>query len=89
MHGSNSFPEGITNGAEWYIVTGGMQDFNYLFSNCFEITLELSDCKHPLEKDLQPQWNANKNSLIKYLLKVNQGIKGYVMDNKAQSTISI
>ena len=63
-----------------------MQDFNYLFSNCFEITIELSCCKYPLEKDLQAQWNANKNSLIKYLLKVNQGIKGYVMDNKAQST---
>lgn len=75
---TDNFPGGITNGAKWYIVSGGMQDFNYLFSNCFEITVELSCCKYPLQEDLTSQWEANKNSLIQYLLQVHTGKFSYI-----------
>ena len=63
-----------------YVVAGGMQDFNYLFSNCFEITLELSCCKMVQEAELNKKWANNKNSMVKYLLKAHQGIKGHVKD---------
>ena len=56
----DNFPGGMTNGAEWYTLKGGMQDFNYLFSNCMELTLELSCCKYPLEEELQGHWQDNK-----------------------------
>jgi len=78
--GGQTFKKGVTNGAKWYVVAGGMQDFNYLFSNCFEITLELSCCKMVQEAELNKKWANNRNSMVKYLLKAHQGIKGHVKD---------
>lgn len=55
-----------------------MQDFNYARSNAFEITFELSCCKYPPASTIPDQWALNKESLIKYLEQVHNGIKGNV-----------
>ena len=33
---------GVTNSADWWPVEGSMMDFNYIFSNCLELTMELA-----------------------------------------------
>jgi len=40
--------------------TGGMQDYNYIFHGCMELTLEISCCKYPFAKELPKMWNDNR-----------------------------
>lgn len=57
------------------IFLGGMQDWNYLNTNCFEITIELGCTKYPLAKDLPSYWAANKFALLEYIGQVHIKIK--------------
>jgi len=53
-----------------------MQDYNYVHSNCFEITFEVSCCKYPYENELPKFWKENKESLLRYVEMANTGVKG-------------
>ncbi|XP_073723233.1 carboxypeptidase M [Misgurnus anguillicaudatus] len=82
-YGSSGFVDGITNGYSWYALQGGMQDYNYVWAQCFEITLEISCCKFPAVSDLPGLWDANKPALLAYMKQVHLGVKGVVMDSNA------
>ncbi|XP_037552051.1 carboxypeptidase M [Nematolebias whitei] len=75
---SGMFPDGITNGYQWYPLEGGMQDFNYVWGQCLELTLELSCCKFPPPEELPALWMDNKKALLAYIQQVHLGVKGRV-----------
>ncbi|XP_066537637.1 carboxypeptidase Z-like [Hoplias malabaricus] len=84
---------GIANGAQWYSLAGGMADFNYLHTNCFEITVELGCDKFPFEEDLHTAWEENKEALLTFMESVHKGIKGIVKDEDGRgikgATVSV
>lgn len=55
-----------------------MQDFNYLSSNDFEVTLELGCDKYPSASALRGEWERNKAALIGYMWKTHSGVRGMV-----------
>jgi len=78
--GAPKFDNGTTNGASWYPLTGGMQDYNYIWHGAMEITLELSCCKYPPASELQSFWEDNRKALLKFLGEAHRGVKGFVKD---------
>lgn len=77
----SGFHDGITNGANWYPVCGGMQDYNYLASNCFEVTIELGCDKFPPGNTLAQYWKDNVDSFYEFMWLSHIGIKGAVTFN--------
>ncbi|CAI5940475.1 unnamed protein product, partial [Closterium sp. NIES-65] len=64
---SRDFPGGITNGASWYPLYGGMQDWNYVEARCMEITLELHIAKWPSPFLLPQLWEEHRPALLALL----------------------
>ena len=65
-----------------------MQDWNYLKTNDFEITLELGCYKYPPHTQLKEYWDDNKEALIAFIERVHTGIKGFVIDKSTGEPIN-
>uniref|UniRef100_A0A8V5GD27 Carboxypeptidase X1 n=1 Tax=Melopsittacus undulatus TaxID=13146 RepID=A0A8V5GD27_MELUD len=78
----------VINGADWHTVPGSMNDFSYLHTNCFEITVELSCDKFPHASELPAEWENNRESLLLYMEQVHRGIKGVVRDGDTEEGIA-
>ncbi len=87
--GYEVFENGITNGAAWYPILGGMQDINYWKYGCKEVTIEISCCKYPPANQLYSIWLENRRSLIEYLKNANRGIRGIVKFANGQLAVNL
>eukprot|EP00007_Cunea_sp_BSH-02190019_P003017 CAMPEP_0174234774 /NCGR_PEP_ID=MMETSP0417-20130205/4433_1 /TAXON_ID=242541 /ORGANISM="Mayorella sp, Strain BSH-02190019" /LENGTH=574 /DNA_ID=CAMNT_0015313185 /DNA_START=75 /DNA_END=1799 /DNA_ORIENTATION=- len=84
MHDSREFAQGITNGADWYVLYGGMQDWNYIHRQCLELTIELTNTKWPSASTLAQHWEDNREAMLAYLRMVKTGAYGFVTYTEEQ-----
>ena len=75
------FDNGITNGYEWYSISGGRQDYMNYFYHCHEVTLEISNTKILPESLLPDYWEYNYHSFLNYIEQALYGITGTVTDS--------
>ena len=85
---SGGFNNGITNGAEWYAVFGGMQDWNYVWESDFEITLEQNETKWPNSDQLPGLWEEHREPMIAYIEQVHKGVRGVILDSESSMPLN-
>ena len=76
----SSFTNGVCNGADWYNINGGMQDWNYVWRGAKDITLEISNSKWPAGSQLPAFWEDNRESMLSFLERAREGAAGVVRD---------
>jgi len=85
---SGGFSNGITNGAQWYAISGGMQDWNYIWEGDFDITLEQNEVKWPSSNQLAGLWEDHREPMLVYLEEVHDGVRGIVIDADSGEPLS-
>ena len=84
---SDTYSDGVTNGATWYSITGSRQDYMNGYGQCREVTVECSSDKTPSASQLPNFWNYNHNSMLALMEQARNGVHGVVYDASTGQTI--
>ncbi|XP_076859344.1 uncharacterized protein aebp1b [Brachyhypopomus gauderio] len=79
---------GIVNRAKWKPIPGSMNDFSYLHTNCFELSIFLGCDKFPHQSELLREWEHNREALLTLIEQVHRGIKGVVRDKDGNRIVN-
>jgi hypothetical protein len=75
---NGSFPQGITHGAQWYVVRGSLQDWSYHETGCIDVTIEYHNNKWPSATLLPQLWDENRESFMHFIKAARYGVNGIV-----------
>jgi len=81
MYNSSIFPQGITNGAAWYVTQGCLQDWSYDQTDCIDVTIEFSSTKWPSASTLVGFWDDNRESYMHWIKSARYGVNGVVTNS--------
>jgi hypothetical protein len=89
MRSSDEFPGGITNGAAWYIVRGGMQDWSYHWHNDLQLTIELSHQKWPSYSNIPAFYESNRDAMVHFMKQIHRGAGIKFNRDRVSGTVEI
>ena len=72
---------GVTEGGDWYVITGSMQDYHNWYLGTRHVTIEVSNYKVVSTNLVGDYWNAAYHSLLNFIAEANNGIHGTVTDS--------
>ena len=84
--------DGITNGSDWYTISGGRQDYMNYYQQCRELTIECSADKCPQASKIKDYWDYNYEAMFSFMNQCANGIHGKVHDSfsdAVEATITI
>ncbi|WP_457615927.1 M14 family zinc carboxypeptidase [Lutibacter sp.] len=79
---------GVTNGAIWYVVYGGRQDYMNFYRHSKEVTIELSSVKWLNPSLLPNHWTYNKQAFLDYMKQANYGFQGIITDESGNPVVA-
>jgi hypothetical protein len=69
---------GITNGAQWYVTEGSLQDWAYHETGSMHVIVEFSDSYAPSAGQLDGYWDDNRESFMHWMKAARYGVNGTV-----------
>ena len=83
------FKGGITNGAAWYPLWGGMQDWHYIVTGTMALTIEVNEVKWPEVRELERLWREHAPAMLATaLVACAKSVSGVVVDAVTRAPIS-
>lgn len=70
-HFNDTYSCGYTAGGDWYVITGGRQDYVNYYHNCLELTMEISTTKKLSTNQLPSYWGFLQHSLVNYIEEIH------------------
>lgn len=85
-----SFDHGITNGYDWYVVKGSIQDWTYWQRGDLHLTVELGNHKTPPFDSLDIVWEDNYDAYCAAIeVCLNHGVCGVVTDSVTGESLGV
>ncbi len=81
---TSPYSSGVTEGGDWYAISGGRQDYMNYAQHCKEVTLEVSNTKMPDPSTMPTYFKYLLKPMLLYITEATGGLQGLTLDEAAR-----